>query len=125
MDGGAFSRLPSVRPQFNQIILIPALRAAGIACSSRADWALRPSPFTRPIADERKKFCMSTMTMAVLVGVMVMGLVTVWNLMRGYISGEFAVEGWVKSKPSVSVQSQKLEGWPTTVACSDILCSIG
>lgn len=67
-----------MRPQFSQTICIPALRAAGIAESIRRCAALLPSPSAgRPRYVERKKFCISIITRALIDGEMIMGLVIV------------------------------------------------
>jgi hypothetical protein len=73
----------SDKPQFSQMILIPAFRAAGMACwisCSQAEW---PAPFCRPNADDRKKFCMSMMMRADLLGDMVIEVLVVSIVTRG------------------------------------------
>ena len=68
----------SVRPQFNQITRMSAFRAAGIPDSRRHLAALLPAAFgERPRHTERKKFCMSMITKAVLEGEMMTGVVEV------------------------------------------------
>ena len=62
--------------------------------------ALWPAPLElRPKAGERKKFCMSIMTRAVLAGSRVMGWEVVERVRLGVIGGEVGVGGWVRSKP--------------------------
>jgi len=76
--GGIFSISLSVRPQLSQIIRIPALRAAGIAVSSKHFAALFPAPSAgRPSEVEMKKFCISMITKAVLDGEITIGVVVV------------------------------------------------
>ncbi len=43
-----------------------------------------------------------------------MDVVVVWSFSRGWIGGEVGVAGWVRSKPSLSLKSQKFEVLPTT-----------
>lgn len=82
------------------MILIPALRAAGMACSMSWVHAAWPAPGLRPKAGERKKFCMSIMTRADLEGEMVMELlVVVWMVTLGPGVGSDGDDGCVRSKP--------------------------
>lgn len=76
--GGMCSISSSVRPQFNQIVRIPAFLAAGMAVFNSLWAALLPAPSAgRPKYVERKKFCMSMITRALLEGSMTTGLVVV------------------------------------------------
>ena len=91
----------SVRPQFNQITRIPALRAAGIAVSSKHLAALFPAPSAgRPRDVEMKKFCMSIMTRADLGGETMIGVVVVARVIEelGDGRGKSGGAGRVRSK---------------------------
>ena len=115
--GGIFSTSSSVSPQLNQMICIPAFRAAGMACVRSASHALWPGPFgARPMSSDRKKFCMSIMTRAVLAGSMVMGVVVVERRRRGVMGGDVGIGGWVRSKPERGLWSQKFVADPI-MAC--------
>jgi len=70
---------------------------------------------------DRKKFCMSMMTSALLAGAMVMVEDVAWIGTRGYRGGEVAVGGCVRSKPDCSPQSQKEVLEPITARRDDIL----
>jgi len=92
-----------------------AFRAAGIACF--CSWVLAewPGPGPRPNAGDKKKFCMSIITRAVLAGSRIMGDVLVVSARRGVTGGEEGCNGWVRSKALVREEwSQKLSGLPIT-----------
>lgn len=86
-----------------------------MACVSSASQALWPGPSgARPTEGERKKFCMSIITRAVLDGSMVIGLVVVERRREGVMGGEDGVGGCVRSKPCRVLCSQKFEDEPST-----------
>ena len=94
---------------------IPAFLAAGIASSRSAEQALWPALVgERPREGERKKFCMSMIIRAVLVGERVMGDVVVCMVrvpLDGWVPSW--VGGWDRSKPVLEECSQKLDLEPT------------
>lgn len=125
----------SVRPQFSQIILIPALRAAGIAVFTKHFAALFPAPSAGRLRDvEMKKFCISMITRAVLDGEMIIGVVVVASVIEelGDGRGKSGGAGRVRSKDAgETVYSQWLGHVPTSArggfglkALSRIFCSV-
>ena len=90
---------------------IPAFLAAGIASSSNLEQALWPALVgDLPREGERKKFCMSIITRAVLAGEKVMGEVVVCMVKVPLVGwGVSWVGGWVRSKPVEEECSQKLD----------------
>lgn len=86
-----------------------------MASSRSLEHALWPALVgERPREGERKKFCMSIITRAVLAGERVMGEVVVCRVrvpLEGW--GVSWVGGWVRSKPVLEECSQKLDLEPT------------